>query len=52
MRLPMVKVKLMLRAAHTAPKEMAHHRFLLLAEAIRSRRGLLAWALYLTLMKC
>jgi hypothetical protein len=49
-RLPMVKVKLMLRAAHAAPKEVAHES-LLLAEAIRSRRGLLAWAPYLTLKK-
>jgi hypothetical protein len=50
-RLPVVKEKLMLRAAHSAPKEVAHGS-LLFAEAIRSRRGLLAWAPYLTLMKC
>jgi hypothetical protein len=50
-RLPMVMEKLMLRTAHGAPKEVAHGS-LLLAEAIRSRRGLLAWAPYLTLMKC
>jgi len=46
----LVVERLTLRAAHTAPEEVAHDG-LLLAEAVRSRRGILAWAPYLTLLK-
>jgi hypothetical protein len=44
------KIEIAVLVALAAPREVAHD-FLLLAEADRSRRGMLAWALCLTLSK-
>src|SRR5262249_9591118 len=49
-RLIVVKAGMTSEVAHGAPGKVAHD-FLLLAEAFRSRRGLMAWALCLTLIR-